>query len=375
MSAARGPRLQSFRDIVVHPTQAMLKPPFVLYRGGPDWPRFWLRIAARHCRFPVAVPLDIRPRRDGPPPARREAAGIWCGPVTRHFGHAVAEFGTRIAWSSRLAQGDLPLVFSAGPADGPPPPFFDQLLAHFGVAPDRVRIVTAPTRFDRLDVVPQAERLLGGAPDPAYLALLDEIAGPEPVGDGARLFVSRGALPKGRFAGETYLEAVLAAAGYAVFRPESAPLAGQLARYRAAAHLVFSEGSALHALQLLGHLRAAVTVLVRRPGMRLASAAIAARVPALDYLDCLRGVAYGVRRYGRPQVSAGISILDEDRVPTAFARAGIDIAAGWDRAAYRGARDADIAGWAARRLADPKHAAEAATIDRSLRRAGLAGLR
>lgn len=374
MSRARGPRLQSFRDIVVYPTQAMLKPPFMLYRGGPDWPRFWSRIAARHCRLPIAVPLDIRPRRDGAAPAHREAAGIWCGPMTRHFGHAVAEFATRIAWSSRLARRDLPLVFSAAPADDAPPAFFDQLLAHYGVAPERVRIVTAPTRFDRLDVFPQAERLFGGVPDPGYLALLDEIAGPVPAADGARLFVSRAALPKGRFAGEAYLEEVLAAAGYATFRPEDVPLAEQLARYRAAAHLVFSEGSALHALQLLGRLRAAVTVLVRRPGVRLASAAIGARVPSLDYVDGLRGVAYGVRRYGRPQVSAGISILDEDRVAPALARAGLDIAAGWDPAAYRRARDADIAGWAARRLADPKHAAEAATIDRSLRRAGLAGL-
>lgn len=360
---------QAFDDIVVYPTQGLLRPPFMLLRGGPDWPRFWTQVAARTCRLRVPVPLDRPPQR-GAAVTQAEPVGVWCGPVTEHFGHAIASFGARIAWSSRMDK-DIPLIFSARDPNEAVPAFLYQILAHFGVAPDRVRCIRTPTRFARLYVFPQAERLFGGAPSADYLDLLDGVAGPAPPPDGSRIYVSRGGLAKGRIAGEAYLESVLRDAGYTTMRPEALPLDAQLAAYRQAAHLVFSEGSAVHALQLLGRIPARVTIVVRRPGNRLAATAVTARAAAVDHVECLRGLVHGVRGDGRRQRSAGISVLDETRCVAAMARAGIDIAAFWDSAAYVAARDSDIRDWTERRLALHPHGDQANVIRRNLARIGL----
>lgn len=361
------PRL--FTNVVVYPTQKLLQPPFLLFQGGPDWPGFWAQLKARHCRYAIPVPLDLRPRPRSAP-TRLEEIGVWCGPITAHFGHAIADFGGRLAWSSQLPD-HVPLVFSARDSAEAPPGFLLHILSRFGVAPERVRLVVEPTRFNRLLVFPQAERLFGGRPGPSYLDLLDRLAGPEPAADGTRLFVSRAGLPSGRIAGESYLEQVLEVAGFVPFRPECFGLDEQLARYRRAAHLVFSEGSAIHALQLLGRIRARVSVIVRRPGWRIASRLIAPRVSSLDYVECLRGVVHGVRSDGRPQPSAGMSILDETHCVSAFGKAGINLTPGWQQEQFVESRDKDLRAWIDHRHARPTHPKEGAAIRSSLRLAGL----
>ena len=55
----------------------------------------------------------------------------------------------------------------------------------------------------------------------------------------------------------------------------------QLQLYRRARVVIFSEGSAVHALQLLGHLDCDVVILVRRPGNQLAAASLEPRVRSL----------------------------------------------------------------------------------------------
>ncbi|MFD0934211.1 hypothetical protein ACFQ12_03305, partial [Methylobacterium trifolii] len=146
-----------FRDVVVYPTQAMaLAKSLGVVRGGPDWPYFPFQIVLRHCRGPVPIRCDARPdATEGP--AERAGAGLWCGPVSHHFGHMVADFGMRIAASARF-DPDTPLVFSTWDRDGPAPPhFFWEILDHLGVPRGRVRLVARPTRFARLRALPQAE--------------------------------------------------------------------------------------------------------------------------------------------------------------------------------------------------------------------------
>lgn len=365
------PRL--FENIVVHPTQNILRPPFMLFRGGPEWPRFWLQGSVRHCRYRLGVPLDHKPRAATEAVSAREAAGIWCGPVSEHFGHALTDFAGRLAYSSQFG-GAMPLIFSAeARTEKAPPPFFFELLEHFAVPPERVIIVTRPTRFDRLHVFPQAERLFGGPPSREYLALLDRVVTTPPATtDGSRLFVSRAGLAKGRLAGEAYLETVLARAGFETFRPETVPLAEQLGRYRRADHLVFSEGSAIHALQLLGSVPAKITVIRRRARHRIAAAVLKPRVRSIDYIDCLRGTIHGARPQGGAQISSGISILDERRCVERFARGGIDIADFWDEQAYAAHRDRDIIDWIGFRRQRPRPPVEQRLIRRGLARAGIA---
>lgn len=363
------PPVASFEDVTVYPTQDMLKPPFMLFRGGPDWPRFWLRRRPRTCRFTPAIPFDLRPRRVGAVSVASEASGIWCGPVCQHFGHAIATFGMRLPLIARLS-GDEPVVFSARPGEAPPA-FFAPMLAHFGIAAARVLIVTTPTVFRRLSVVPQGERKSGGGPGAAHLDLLDTLAGPPPAPDGSRLYVSRAGMWKGKIAGELHLEKALADLGYASFRPENLPLDQQLAAYRRASHLVFAEGSALHALQLLGRVKADVTVVVRRRGTRLARAAIGARAASLGYVDAARGLVRGLDAKGRPQPSAGMTIVDDDALVAGFERLGIPLGAQWNRHAFRAQQAEDLRIWVEARRAHPLHPDEEEAIVASLRSSGL----
>lgn len=396
-------RVRTFKDIIVHPTQE-LRGAANTFRGGPDWPRFQRQILVRHCRGAFPRPVDYRPHPAEPEfpyfdrdrylnprykPDRRWSAfpvsgeageprppdrwanearcGFWCGPVTDHFGHMVAEFGMRLVRASRQAPA-VPLVFSIEPLAGrEPPPFFWQIIDHLGIDRARVMLVRRPTRFGRLSVVPQAERPYGGPANPRHLDLMDRIAGRLPAERGNdRVFISRSRQPKGNFAGESYLDETFAAAGVTVFHPETVDLDTQLHLYRRARQLIFSEGSAMLALQLLGRLDADLVVLPRRPGDAVrniaAVAPLRARVRRFSFLPVLHGIIYGLRPDARPQPAHGISVLDERRLVPELAGVGVDLTAYWDHDVYRRRRDTDLAAWIARRLARPPHPDEAGCI-------------
>jgi hypothetical protein len=406
-------RLRSFRNIMVHPTQEMRPPDGAFFRGGPEWPHFSTQIFARHCRGTLPKPVDSRPlaaraewpyfdpqflpafwphlygdAQPAPQDSRRALArladahaptseqvietmdaGIWCGPITLHFGHMVADFSMRIAGSSRI-DAATPLVFSLPPfRDFAPPPYFWDIIDHLGVDRRRVLLVHKPTRFHRLSVLPQAERPVGGGPSRRHLRMMDAITGSDTVTDRdlGHVFVSRGRLAEGRFAGESYIEEALADAGVAVFHPEAVDLHAQLRLYRRARTLIFSEGSALHALQLLGRLDADIIVLVRRPRRRIAAASLRPRARSLHYLEAVRGLVHGLSRSGRTIRRAGMSVLDEPRFLAGLKRTGIDLAPFWDPMAYAERRDADIAAWVAQRRAAGPYPGEQAMIDEQLR--------
>jgi hypothetical protein len=281
----------------------------------------------------------------------------------------VADFSMRIAGSSRV-DGATPLVFSLPPfRDFEPPPYFWDIIDHLGVDRRRVLLVRKPTRFRCLSVLPQAERPAGGAPSRRHLRLMDAIAASQPVSDRdlGRVFVSRAQLAEGRFAGESYIEEALTRAGVTVFHPETVDLPAQLRLYRRARSLIFSEGSALHALQLLGHLDADIIVLVRRPRRRMAAASLRPRARSLRYLEAVRGLVHGLSQTGRAIRRAGMSVLDEPRFLAGLNRSGIDLAPFWDPRAYAERRDADIAAWIAQRQAAGPHPGEQAMIDEQLR--------
>jgi hypothetical protein len=396
-------RARTFRDIIVHPTQEMPMPSADSYRGGPDWPHFARQVLVRHCWGAIPRPVDRRPHpaeRDWPyfdrerylnprfhsfarPPRPAgnwfdsAEGGLWCGPVTEHFGHMIADYGMRLVRSAQLDPG-TPLVFGLPPlSDAAPPPFFWQLLDHFGIDRQRVLLVAKPTRFARLAVVPQAERPYGGFANRDYLRLLDAVtAATAPTEREERwVFVSRSRLKRGKFAGEAGLDRAMAAAGVRVFHPESAALPEQLRLYRRARRLIFSEGSALQALQLLGHIDADIVILPRRPGRLVGNIAalrpLRARANSLRALPVMRGIVCGLYQSGAPQTPRGMTIFDERRLLAGLARLGIDLAPHWDPRAQAALRAADVVQWVEARLAAPTHPAERTFIEQRLHALGL----
>jgi Glycosyltransferase 61 len=189
--------------------------------------------------------------------------------------------------------------------------------------------------------------------------------------DDGWVFVSRSRLRRGKFAGEAYLDQSLAAAGIRVFHPETVDLPDQLLLYRRARRLMFSEGSALQALQLLGHLDADIVILPRRPGRLIGNIAslrpLRARARSLRSLPVMRGIVCGLYESGEPQTARGISVFDERRLIAGFAALGIDLVSHWDASAYAAQRDADISLWVEERLAAAAHPGERAFVERRLR--------
>lgn len=314
------------------------------HRGGPLWPDFQRQVLPRFCRN--AVPVDDPPRAMRPRRVLDEPAA-WAGPIHHHFGHQVADFSTRILLSRRLWP-DRPMLFGATPfirSLGRTPGFFRQILDWYGV--ERPVLVDRPLLVRRLGVVEQQEQLSTVGPSPAYLDHCDAHA-VERLGRAERvgsvLFVSR-ARQEQRFAGEAYLDRVFADSGIAVMHPETLPIAEQLRLVRSYEEIVVSEGSALHALQLLGRIDGRITVLVRRSGSALARALLAPRVRSIRYLEIARGYVVPCRRDGAPIGNASVPLVDPDRVIETLAPLAPAVRETWNTAAFRDEEERSVREW------------------------------
>jgi hypothetical protein len=277
------------------------------------------------------------------------AALAWGGPVVRHFGHQVAEFSMRIV-SSLAAHPDTHIAFASHPSriydrrESIVPWTWD-VWRWLGLAREKVVFITSPTLCAELFVAPQAEQL-GVGPTAGHLdrmnALVERRLGP--IRPGGVLFVSRAGVGA-RFAGEAYLEAILRKCGVTVLRPEERPIRDQLRAYATASMLVFSEGSALHALQLLGRLPSDVLVVVRRPGQRLAEPNLLPRTRSLTYQEVSSGVLAAAYPNGSLNLAQGLSIADGERMLDALR----PVVPGLDRRfrsdAYRAAQEKDVVRW------------------------------
>ena len=367
-----------FSEVPVVPIEAVLDGPILgsQFRGGPIWPDFRRQVLARHCEGAVARPVDDPPLQKGDDARKVFPRAVWCGPIVGHFGHAIADFGTRIAASAHLAS-EGHFLFSGRPPTWTgvrhPPPFFYEILDLLRMPRERVRIVREPVLARSLSVYPQAERRPDGGPSEAYLDLLQAISVPvRPAGgkDIDTLYVSRSASVVGGLAGEGYLDTVFAQLGVTVFRPETRPLREQLETYGRAARIVFCEGSAIHALQLLGRLDAEVVVICRRPGSSLAKASLLPRCRSLTYVDALAELVFGLRPSGWPQTPKGMGVLNERRFLEQMDHAGLNLRRCWSSIDYQSRRDDDLARWRAGRPQPPdRHPLEPLVVEHLVRRA------
>ena len=314
------------------------------HRGGPIWPEWNEGAGYRH--FRGNLPMD-----DKPTPAANyvnvSEPLCWCGPVTGHFGHQIANFSSRIPCYRDL---DATYCFalkddSAISSLDDCPQFFRELLAWFEIPPERVLLVCKPIIARKTYCAPQQEQI-GSPPSAEFLEFLTAltrrsgISGVEKTGN---YFIPKTSGNFGTIAGEAYVSKIAAQNGCKIVNPETLPLLDQLRLYASARTLVFTEGSALHGLQLLGRNIGDVHVLVRRPGTRLAEENIAPRCRSLTYHE-IGDLVCGLTQVNSPENWKGITVPDSERLKNAFSKAGVSLS-GFSEDQFQDAVEQNVMRW------------------------------
>lgn len=315
----RGAAVQPFLDLLNRPAGGEA------YCGGVLFHDLLRQPELHHFRGDRAID---RPLSHWADPQRVVSSHIgrlfWCGPLAFHFGHQIADFGSRVLLASVDPRGGdlLWLPWRAASSWHELLPWQRSLLTYLNPGGKRHRIASEPLRVSELVVVPQQARMRA-APSLAHLEALgwcERAITPRPAGviylSRTRFAACRSAATLvGAFAGEALLEQLLLERGVRVVHPETLPLEEQLAIYLGAEALIVVEGSAQHGLELLGfHPHKSVVVICRReqlPGMELP---LLARFPQVQFVQALQqqwmakgGVAWN-----------GLALLDWQRVATAL---------------------------------------------------------
>jgi len=312
--------MKKFNNIEIYPYTELLDNPFgkSFHRGGPLWPDWELQKDIRHNIGGSVV--DQKPEESAGPKLVFEENLYWCGAITGHFGHQITDFSSRIANYKNL-EGKL--CFAVHPRSNISrfddcPPFFKEIISILGFSEKDIYIVSQPIIAKTLFVCPQKEQLGGIAPESKYLDILDGIN--QPIKREKKLgnyYISRAAQKTGRLAGESYIESFLGLCGYKVVRPETISLAEQIRIYKNAKKIVFSEGSAVHSLQLLGRNPVDVTILNRRQGTRIAENLLRHRVETLCYFN-MGKLVYGLNKAGKPAQELGICVPSKEKLINFF---------------------------------------------------------
>lgn len=252
---------------------------------------------------------------------------FWCGPLAFHFGHQIADFGSRVLVASLdPREGELlwyPWRVSEQFDDLLPWQHF--LLSYLNPGRKRHLIATNAMRVRELVVVPQQARM-HAAPTLAHLEAMNWCEKALTPQRGGLVYVSRAKFAPcrsaetllGAYAGEVLLEQFLHERGITVIHPEMLSLKEQLEIYLGAESLIIAEGSAQHGLELLGfHRSKPLVVICRRPqgdGMDLP---LRSRFPSVRFIDALQeqwkavdGVAWnGLSLLHWPSVADAINPL------------------------------------------------------------------
>ena len=198
-----------------------------------------------------------------------EGRWIWGGVLYSNFAHFIAESLGRL-WALDVVQGHVDGVVFAPRRPGG----FDELHSFQTEMFDAlgvdvpIKVVDAPHRVSEL-IVPGQGFGLGAiiSGTPSYRRFRDARFGRDISAKGSkRLYISRSQLPvdRGVLLGEDKIEAHLEAEGYEVFHPQKHSIPEQIARYKAASHVIACDGSALHLLAFCGVADQRVAMIMRR---------------------------------------------------------------------------------------------------------------
>ena len=223
---------------------------------------------------------------------------FWCGPLTFHFGHQVADFGSRVLLASLDIRGGVLLWYPWRAANSFQSllPWQRFLLDYLNPGKKPYWIPTEPIRAKEIVVYPQ-QAPMRSLPSPAHLEALGWCERQIDPKKSEVLYVSRARFAAcrsadnllGAYAGEELLEAMLDARGVRVIHPETLTLREQLEFYRGAKALIVAEGSAQHGIELLGfHGDTPLVVICRRQQREGMELPLQARFPHVQFVEALK---------------------------------------------------------------------------------------
>jgi hypothetical protein len=309
---------KTFNNIPIMPIQQVLGSPFRKseHKLGPIWPN-WNEQSEVRFKRRGKLRDDVPSVSDGQQFTFVEQKLYWCGAIVSHFGHQITDFSTRIASYKNLGL-DGYYAFSVSSQKqytfDDTPAYFKEIIEWFEIPSDRLLFVNQPVLANELIVVPQQEQLPNIGPSDDYLNLLDEFILAKNVSfkKNGKIFVSRAGQPKGVIAGEKYIESIFSDYGFEIFKPEEYSLENQLKKYLTSEIMVFSEGSALHSLQLLGRNLGTVHILERRPNLNMCKQFIKPR--AIDVGYHIVGQLLCGLKNNKPLGTAGITVADHNKL-------------------------------------------------------------
>lgn len=212
--------------------------------------------------------LTVRPTSAPASSEKLSGKWLWGGVWWFHFGHFLVETTNRL-WGLDHTTDVEGIVFI------PKRPHLGDDLAAYQVDFLKfmgidlpVKILTGATEIEQLVVPGQAfglGKIASGTPlfrDFVRSRFAKDIA---PKGS-SKLYISRSKIGLGRGAliGEEKLEEYLRLEGYDIIHPEKHDLKSQIERYKAATHVIASEGSAIHMFAMVARPEQRLAVIARR---------------------------------------------------------------------------------------------------------------
>ncbi|WP_169053322.1 glycosyltransferase family 61 protein [Falsirhodobacter xinxiangensis] len=224
------------------------------------------------CFRTSTTPTTLEPKEiPAEPEERLNGTWIWGGLLYSHFGHMLLESTGRLwAHDHVEAEGELFLLKKkvTWPKRFVKP--INPILSHLGAKTAKAKGVTRPLRVEKLVIAPQGfgtGDMIAGCPEMRAFVKSNWGKGIEPAGH-EKIYISRSRLysKRGRYIGESFLEALLEKEGYAIFHAQDHSIEEQIAQYKAAKVVISSDSSALHLHACFSAADTKVAIILRRPG-------------------------------------------------------------------------------------------------------------
>ncbi len=222
---------------------------------------------ARHNR--AGKPSDVRPATFSKTPRKISGTYIYGGLLMHHFGHFIVECLHRLWITDKMEYKQLPVLFIGSPNEEITDVFLEQAGEYFGI--NNFTVIREDAIVENL-IIGEMSNQFKSPEHPQHSHWITKRYEANLTGANnypKKLAIMRSHIKTGSILGEHHIEKLLAENGYHIFKPEEQHLKEQLLHIAAAEKIVFSEGSAIHLIDLLPPIKADVAILHRRSGSRI----------------------------------------------------------------------------------------------------------